>query len=78
MERALNIKEKLEFVRGDFSRPTDPHHLVRWERCDAVVLTWIINSVAPNIAKTLTHSKNAQEAWLVLLVRFSGSNGPRL
>lgn len=78
MERAFGIKSKLGFVRGDFPRPTDPYQLVRWERCDSVVLTWIVNSVSPEIAETLTHSKSSMEAWFVLQIRFSGSNGPRL
>lgn len=78
MERALGIKSKLGFVRGDFPKPTDSLELTRWERCNSVILTWIINSVSPEIAESINHCADCIQAWSILHVRFSGSNGPRL
>ncbi|CAM8886686.1 unnamed protein product [Rhodiola kirilowii] len=74
MEMALGIKMKLSFVKGDFPRPTDAYQGARWDKCNNVVLSWIINSVSPEIGSSLIHSRNCMQAWEDLEERFSGSN----
>ncbi|CAM8967436.1 unnamed protein product [Rhodiola kirilowii] len=74
MEMALGIKMKLGFVRGQFQKPTDPYQGARWDTCNNVVLSWIINSVSPEIGSSLIHAANCMQAWEDLEERFSGSN----
>ncbi|CAM8879434.1 unnamed protein product [Rhodiola kirilowii] len=71
---ALGIKMKLGFVRGAFPRPEDPYQAARWDKCNNVVLSWIINSVSPEIGCSLIHSSDCMHAWEDLEERFSGSN----
>ncbi|CAM8883292.1 unnamed protein product [Rhodiola kirilowii] len=71
---ALGIKMKLGFVRGAFPRPEDPYQDARWDKCNNVVLSWIINSVSPEIGCSLIHSSDCMHAWEDLEERFSGSN----
>ncbi|CAM8888286.1 unnamed protein product [Rhodiola kirilowii] len=78
MTRALSIKAKLGFVQGLFPKPmNDPYQLARWERCNGVVLSWIINSVADDIAASLVHSISCAQAWINLQKRFGGDNSMR-
>ncbi|KAL9674123.1 hypothetical protein QQ045_030393 [Rhodiola kirilowii] len=63
MEMALGIKMKLGFVRGEFSRPVDAYQGARWDKCNNVVLSWIINSVSPEIGSSLIHSTDCMSAW---------------
>ncbi|CAM8941688.1 unnamed protein product [Rhodiola kirilowii] len=70
---ALGIKMKLGFVHGAFPRPTDPYQGARWDKCNNVVLSWIINSVSPEIGSSLIHSSDCMNAWEDLEERFAGS-----
>ncbi|KAL9680816.1 hypothetical protein QQ045_012595 [Rhodiola kirilowii] len=74
MEMALGIKMKLGFVRGEFPRSNDPYQGARWDKCNNVVLSWIINSVSPEIGSSLIHSSDCMQACEDLDKRFSGSN----
>ncbi|CAM8972963.1 unnamed protein product [Rhodiola kirilowii] len=74
MEMALGIKMKHAFVRGQFPRPIDPYQGARWDKCNNVVLSWLINSVSPEIGSSLIHAANCMKAWEDLEERFSGSN----
>ncbi|KAL9677863.1 hypothetical protein QQ045_015699 [Rhodiola kirilowii] len=47
MEIAFAVKTKLGFIKVHFPKPDDPYQLAR---CNAVVLTWILNSVSKEIA----------------------------
>ncbi|CAM8993728.1 unnamed protein product [Rhodiola kirilowii] len=71
---ALGIKMKFCFVRGKFPKPTDVYQAARWDKCNNVVLSWIINSVSPEIGSSLIHAANCMQAWEDLEERFSGSN----
>ncbi|KAL9688394.1 hypothetical protein QQ045_032815 [Rhodiola kirilowii] len=53
MEMALGIKMKLGFLRGDFPRPVDAYQGARWDKCNNIMLAWIINSVSPEIGSCL-------------------------
>ncbi|CAM8982108.1 unnamed protein product [Rhodiola kirilowii] len=78
MSRALGVKAKLEFVQGLIAKPTnDPYKLAHWERCNSVILTWIINSVSDEIGASLVHSTSCVQAWINLQKRFGGDNTMR-
>ncbi|CAM8951012.1 unnamed protein product [Rhodiola kirilowii] len=72
-EVAFAAKTKLGFVKGHFPKPTDPYQLARWDKCNDVVLTWILNSVSKELVDSLVHSCNCMIAWNDLNSRFAGS-----
>ncbi|CAM8890250.1 unnamed protein product [Rhodiola kirilowii] len=74
MEMALGIKMKLGFICGEFTRPIDAYQGARWDKCNNVVLSWIINSVSPEIGSSLIHSTDYMHAWEDLEERLSGTN----
>lgn len=47
---ALETKNKLGFVDGTITRPTDNEILGKqWDRCNSVVLSWILGSISEEL-----------------------------
>lgn len=63
MELALSGRSQLGFVRGEYSRPEDPVMLARWQRCNDIVMSWIISSVADGIGEHVMRCRDAMTAW---------------
>jgi hypothetical protein len=81
MTISLNAKNKLEFIDGTVQIPSatnqpDDHAL--WKRCNDMILSWILNSITPELADSVLFSSTAQEVWEDLRDRFSQSNAPRI
>ncbi|KAJ0480794.1 putative RNA-directed DNA polymerase [Helianthus annuus] len=61
---ALRVKNKIGFIDGTFEKPVDnPVLETQWERCNSVVLTWILNSVSEELYLGHVYSKSASEVW---------------
>ncbi|KAL9666287.1 hypothetical protein QQ045_000615 [Rhodiola kirilowii] len=78
MEVALGVKMKLDFARGLVPRPTDAYRLSRWERCNNVILSWLMSFVSMKIGASLIHSRDCIHAWSHLNMKFGGSYGPSI
>ncbi|XP_075492397.1 uncharacterized protein LOC142530447 [Primulina tabacum] len=64
---ALTAKNKLEFVDGDIIRPQVNDQLFgAWNRCNSMVISWILNSVSKEIADSLMYFSTAHEVWIDL------------
>ncbi|XP_016484931.2 retrovirus-related Pol polyprotein from transposon RE1 [Nicotiana tabacum] len=76
---AFSAKNKLGFIDGTFYQPdatsTDFKH---WNRCNDMVISWILNSLSKDIAESVLYSKIANEIWKELEVRFGQCNGAQL
>ncbi|XP_061342845.1 uncharacterized protein LOC133289010 [Gastrolobium bilobum] len=72
-------KNKLVFVNGTLIclSPTDLLFSV-WNRCNSMVISWILNFVTKDIADSLLYFSNAYEVWSDLKTRYSQANGPRI
>ncbi|XP_061365822.1 uncharacterized protein LOC133309099 [Gastrolobium bilobum] len=76
---ALTAKNKLVFIDGSLLLLASTDLLFSvWNRCNSLVLSWILNSVTKEIAHSLLYFTNAYEAWTNLKTRFSQVNGPRI
>ncbi|XP_061342440.1 uncharacterized protein LOC133288645 [Gastrolobium bilobum] len=76
---ALTAKNKLVFIDGTLLRPASTELLFSsWNRCNSMVISWLLNSVTKEIADSLLYFTNAYEAWANLKTRFSQANGPRI
>ncbi|KAH7679687.1 Zinc finger CCHC-type protein [Dioscorea alata] len=60
MEIALTTKNKLGF---------------NWERCNSMVISWILNALSSEIAGSIVYMSSASEMWLELIERFGQLNG---
>jgi len=81
MTISLNAKNKLGFIDGTIQMPSaksqlDDHAL--WKRCNDMILSWILNSITPELASSVIYSTTTQEVWEDLRNRFSQSNAPRI
>ncbi|XP_061365638.1 uncharacterized protein LOC133308918 [Gastrolobium bilobum] len=61
---ALTAKNKLIFVDGSLPRPPSSDLLFSsWNRCNSMVISWILNSVSKDISESLLYFSNAFEVW---------------
>ncbi|BFG29707.1 hypothetical protein CerSpe_159810 [Prunus speciosa] len=81
MTISLNAKSKLGFIDGTIKMPSAksrPDDHASWRRCNDMILSWILNSITPDLADSVIYSTTAQEVWEDLRDRFSQSNAPRI
>jgi len=79
MEVALIAKNKLGFVLGTCPRPAATSPLInQWDRCDKMVISWIINAVIKDIGQSLLFSSSARDVWVQLEQRFGEADGTRI
>jgi len=79
MRLALLVKNKLGFVDGTCVKSTYKGDLaIRWERCDAVVLSWISATVAPELLTSIVYASSARKIWSDFKERFDKSNLTRI
>ncbi|KAK6804699.1 hypothetical protein RDI58_002483 [Solanum bulbocastanum] len=76
--RAISVKNKMGFITGNCVKPppTDPTYN-QWERCDDMVISWILNSLSTDIADSLQYVNNAKELWQELKDRYDQPNGAK-
>lgn len=53
MKMALNAKHKLGFVDGFPTKPISPADVPLWERCNDMVLSWILNAIDISVIDSL-------------------------
>ncbi|XP_015166201.1 uncharacterized protein [Solanum tuberosum] len=77
--RSLSVKNKLGFINGDFPKPTANSPQLRlWQRCDDMVTSWILNSLAKDIADSVEYVTDSVELWKELEDRYDQTNGAKL
>jgi hypothetical protein len=79
MSMALSAKNKLGFIDGSLVKlAEDTSEYFVWDRCNNMVLSWILNSMSQEISSSLIYIESAKEMWDDIKERFSQSNGPRI
>ncbi|CAM8932740.1 unnamed protein product [Rhodiola kirilowii] len=74
MEIALSARLKLSFIQGKFPKPDDRKGRAKWQRCNDVIMSWLISSVSEDIVGQILHAKDVMTAWNILHARFAGTN----
>ncbi|KAJ8747272.1 hypothetical protein K2173_014518 [Erythroxylum novogranatense] len=76
---SLLSKNKLSFVDGTILPPSRTDSLfVPWERCNNLVISWLIHSISSSIAQSIIWLDSAYEIWNDLKARFAQSNSFRI
>ncbi|XP_060180661.1 uncharacterized protein LOC132610376 [Lycium barbarum] len=76
---ALSAKNKLGFIDGSLIVPAVDSGLQKsWERCNNMVLSWLLNSLSKEIAESVLYSQSAKVLWSDLEDRFGQANGAKL
>lgn len=72
MKHTHLIKNKIKFVNGKISAPSDDDPLFdAWEHFTNVVMAWISSSLAPDIAQSMIYINNDVNLWTYLANCFS-------
>ncbi|XP_062109408.1 uncharacterized protein LOC133820027 [Humulus lupulus] len=76
---SIGAKNKSNFLNGSLSQPSpnDPH-FHSWQRCNQMIMSWIIHSVSPDIKSSIMFLNSTAAMWVELNNRFNQGNGPRL
>lgn len=79
MRLALRGKHKLGFIDGScLHEAQDDGMRDQWDRCNAVVLSWILNTVSQELQNSLIFFHDARSVWLDLQERFDKVTGSRI
>lgn len=76
---SLSAKNKIGFVNGSIKVPEskDPKFQI-WQRCNDMVLSWILNAIHPDIASSVIYADTAADVWEDLKERFSQGDDSRI
>ncbi|KAJ0427481.1 putative transcription factor interactor and regulator CCHC(Zn) family [Helianthus annuus] len=76
MKLALEAKNKYGFIDGKCVKPENDSVLAsQWDRCNSVVLTWLLNSISEELFLGQVFSKLASEVWTDLKESFYRVDG---
>ena len=76
---ALSSRNKFGFVNGSFSEPDSTSPLFNsWNRCNTTILSWLTNSLSPDLKASVIYINSAKDLWIDLKNRLSQDNTPRL
>ncbi|XP_070049867.1 uncharacterized protein [Nicotiana tomentosiformis] len=79
MKIALQAKRKLGFVDGKHTQALFPAALhENWKTCNTIVLSWIMNTVSPDLLSGIMYASNAQAVWEDLRERLDKVNRRRI
>nr|XP_009775954.1 PREDICTED: uncharacterized protein LOC104225791 [Nicotiana sylvestris] len=75
----LGAKKKLGFINGSYVQPSPGSPLFEhWEQCNNMILTWILNSLDPDISQSVIYSKSAKSLWDEVNQRYGQANGAKM
>ncbi|XP_056697411.1 uncharacterized protein [Spinacia oleracea] len=76
---ALSARNKLCFIDGTLNQPAanSPNYRL-WCRCNDLVISWMLASLEPKIARSVLYLKTARAIWLELADRYCRESGPQL
>ncbi|XP_042059525.1 uncharacterized protein LOC121804040 [Salvia splendens] len=74
----LVAKNKISFINGALRGPHDDDLLFHaWLLCNSMVVSWLINSISPQICSSIIYLDDAHEIWSDLRLRFSQLDSAR-
>lgn len=79
MQIALSAKNKLDIVNNDYPKPliTSPLY-PHWARVNDMIISWIMNTLSPEIGDSMSYVMEASLIWKELEDRFSSIDGHRI
>ncbi|CAL1405319.1 unnamed protein product [Linum trigynum] len=78
MRQALLAKNKLAFVTGKLTKDAEGWQSDAWERCNAMVMGWLKNSMLREVRLSVRYAETAQQIWSDLKERFGMGSMARL
>ncbi|CAH9127240.1 unnamed protein product [Cuscuta epithymum] len=77
---SFTVKNKLGFLDGSIEQPSSDDQLRNssWYRINALLLSWLMYSISPEIRSTFLYFTNAKDLWDEIKLRYDKSDGPRV
>ncbi|XP_019230465.1 PREDICTED: uncharacterized protein LOC109211384 [Nicotiana attenuata] len=75
---SLSARNKIGFIDGSCTKlAVDSPQYRQWDRCNNMVISWLINSLSPDIAESVQYSETAESIWKQLNNRYGTVNGTK-
>ena len=69
----------MSIVTGEYEKPNSNSPLLPlWERCNNMVISWLLHSVYKDIASSIIYTPTAAQIWKYLSQRFSFGQGTKI
>ncbi|GAA0150610.1 hypothetical protein LIER_37144 [Lithospermum erythrorhizon] len=79
METALQARDKIVFINGEFLRPSVDHEdHKQWIKVNTTLISWLLNAISKDIARGFAFATDAFGLWEEIKHQFGGCIGPRL
>ncbi|GKC25452.1 ribonuclease H-like domain-containing protein [Tanacetum coccineum] len=79
VELALHTRNKIGFINGKCVRDVNKGPLQdQWDKCNVVVLSWLLGCVSQNLYKGQVFSKNSKDVWDELKETYNKQDGSPL
>ena len=78
IQTALAARRKFFFLIGSITAPASPYTQDDWLTLHAMLTSWLMNTIDPEIKATLSKYRDAKRLWDTLKSTFSIANGPRI
>ncbi|XP_073298476.1 uncharacterized protein [Primulina huaijiensis] len=76
---SLRARKKWSFVDESISEPQEGSpELEDWWTVQSMLVSWIRNTIEPDLHSTISHEENAKDLWEDIEERFHIANGPRI
>ncbi|KAK9714381.1 hypothetical protein RND81_06G090100 [Saponaria officinalis] len=75
---ALRSRSKFVFLNGTIKSPKAPATQDDWETVHCMLVSWLMNTIDPEVKSILSNYDDAKRLWDGLHERFSLVNGPRI
>ncbi|XP_009614136.1 uncharacterized protein [Nicotiana tomentosiformis] len=76
---SLSARNKLAFVDGSCPKHVeDSPQLQQWNMCNNMVISWLTNSLSPDIAESVQYSEIAESIWTQLNKRYGSVDGTKV
>ncbi|XP_056697415.1 uncharacterized protein [Spinacia oleracea] len=78
IQAALEARRKFEFLDGTITGPTPPCTQSDWTIINAMLVSWITNTIHPEVKSNISKFRDAKRLWDHLKQHFAQTNGPRI
>ena len=78
IQTALEARRKFGFLNGTITSPVSHCTQEDWSTIHAMLISWLMNTIDPEVKSTLSKYKDAKRLWDTLKSRFAMVNGPRI
>ncbi|KAI3746068.1 hypothetical protein L6452_08487 [Arctium lappa] len=78
IQTALEARWKFVFLDGTITKPEAPCTQADWNTINAMLISWIMNTIDPEVKCYLSKYKDPRKLWETLKSRYAVVNGPKI